>query len=58
MAWVEALQAELTIRARVVDSQPDRATVESTLEANGKVTATCRGIFVAVEEGHPVFHRW
>jgi acyl-coenzyme A thioesterase PaaI-like protein len=52
------LDAELAIRARVVESQPDRATVEATIEANGKVTATCRGIFVAVQEGHPAFHRW
>ena len=26
--------------------------------ANGKVTATCRGTFVAVKEGHPAYHRW
>jgi acyl-coenzyme A thioesterase PaaI-like protein len=52
------LDAELTLRAHVVESQPDRATVEATIEANGKVTATCRGVFVAVKEGHPAFHRW
>ncbi len=48
----------LTLRARVVDSKDDRAVVEATLEANGKVTATCRGSFVAVREGHPAYHRW
>jgi hypothetical protein len=42
----------------VVESTADRATVEATLEAAGKVTATCRAIFVAVKEGHPAFHRW
>jgi acyl-coenzyme A thioesterase PaaI-like protein len=52
------LEADLTIRARVVESKEDRATVEATIEAEGKVTATCRGIFVAVKEGHPAFHRW
>jgi acyl-coenzyme A thioesterase PaaI-like protein len=52
------LDADLVIRARVVESQDDRAVVEATIEANGKVTATCRGTFVAVEEGHPAFHRW
>ena len=36
----------------------DRVTVEGTLTAGGKVCATCRGIFVAVKEGHPAFHRW
>ena len=48
----------LDLRARVVESGPDRAVVEATLEADGVVTATCRGTFVAVEEGHPAFHRW
>ena len=36
----------------------DRATVEGTLNAGGKVCATCRGLFVAVKEGHPAYHRW
>lgn len=52
------LAAELTLRAHVVESQADRAVVEATLEAEGKVCATCRGTFVAVKEGHPAFHRW
>jgi acyl-coenzyme A thioesterase PaaI-like protein len=52
------LDAELTLRARVVESTSDRAVVEATIEAAGKVTATCRGTFVAVKEGHPAFHRW
>jgi acyl-coenzyme A thioesterase PaaI-like protein len=46
------------LRARVVESSADRAIVEGTLEAGGKVTATCRGTFVAVKEGHPAYHRW
>ncbi len=44
--------------ARVVESTDDRAVVEATLEGGGKVTATCRGTFVAVKEGHPAWHRW
>src|SRR5207302_10629121 len=48
----------LRLRARVVESSGDRAVVEATLEAGGVVTATCRGTFVAVKEGHPAFHRW
>jgi acyl-coenzyme A thioesterase PaaI-like protein len=48
----------LRLRARVVDSSPGRATVEATVEADGRTTATCRGVFVAVKEGHPAFHRW
>src|SRR5881398_2839343 len=46
------------LSAKVVESTDDRATVEGTLSANGKVCATCRGTFVAVKEGHPAFHRW
>jgi acyl-coenzyme A thioesterase PaaI-like protein len=52
------IDAQLHLRARVVESGEDRATIEATIEANGKVTATCRGTFVAVKEGHPAYHRW
>jgi acyl-coenzyme A thioesterase PaaI-like protein len=48
----------IRLRAKVVDSAADRATVEAELIANEKVCATCRGTFVAVEEGHPAYHRW
>jgi acyl-coenzyme A thioesterase PaaI-like protein len=48
----------VTLRARVVEASEDRAVVEGSLEAGGRVTATCRGVFVAVKEGHPAFHRW
>jgi acyl-coenzyme A thioesterase PaaI-like protein len=46
------------LSAKVVDLTDDRATIEGTLTAGGKVCATCRGIFVAVKEGHPAYHRW
>ena len=46
------------LSAHVVDLKDDRATVQGTLSAGGKVCATCRGIFVAVKEGHPAYHRW
>jgi len=49
---------EVHLAAHVVDSTDNRATVEGTLSAGGKVCATCRGVFVAVKEGHPAFHRW
>lgn len=39
-------------------AREDRAIVEATLIAGGKICATCRGTFVAVKEGHPAFHRW
>jgi acyl-coenzyme A thioesterase PaaI-like protein len=46
------------LRARVVEYGEDRAVVEGELIAKGKVTATCRGTFVAVKPGHPAYHRW
>jgi acyl-coenzyme A thioesterase PaaI-like protein len=50
---------ELLLSAKVSEYVgSDRAWIEGTLSANGKVTATCRGLFVAVKEGHPAFHRW
>jgi acyl-coenzyme A thioesterase PaaI-like protein len=46
------------LEAGVVEATDDRAIVEATLSAGGKPTATCRGTFVAVKEGHPAFGRW
>jgi acyl-coenzyme A thioesterase PaaI-like protein len=46
------------LEARVVEATDDRAIVEASLATAGKVTATCRGTFVAVKEGHPAFGRW
>jgi hypothetical protein len=46
------------LSAKVVDLTDERATIEGTLSAGGKVCAACRGIFVAVKEGHPAYHRW
>ncbi len=48
----------LHLSARVTESKADRATIEGTLSYRGKVTATCRGTFVAVKPGHPAYHRW
>jgi acyl-coenzyme A thioesterase PaaI-like protein len=44
--------------ARVVESTTDRAVVEGELLAHERITATCRGTFVAVKPGHPAYHRW
>jgi acyl-coenzyme A thioesterase PaaI-like protein len=46
------------LRARVVESTEDRATVEAELSSGGTVTATCRATFVAVGPGHPAYDRW
>ena len=52
------MSGPIHLSAKVIEWTSDRATVEATITAGGKVTATCRGIFVAVKEGHPAFHRW
>jgi acyl-coenzyme A thioesterase PaaI-like protein len=48
----------LHLRARVKDVKGDRVIVEATLETLGKICASCRGTFVAVQPGHPAYHRW
>ncbi|MEJ7698094.1 MAG: PaaI family thioesterase [Pyrinomonadaceae bacterium] len=52
------LTQPIYLKARVVESAEDRATVEAELVAGDKVCATCRGLFVIVKEGHPAYHRW
>jgi acyl-coenzyme A thioesterase PaaI-like protein len=51
-------RSPLRLRARVLEASEDRAVVEAEMESGGKVTATCRGTFVAVKEGHPAYRRW
>ena len=46
------------LRAWVVDSAEDRATVEAEIASDGIVTATGRGTFVAVRPDHPAYDRW
>lgn len=46
------------LSAVVTESTDDRAVVDAKLTANGKVCATCHGVFVAVKPGHPAYHRW
>ena len=52
------LESALQLLAHVAESEGDRVVVEATLAADGKICATCRGVFVAVKPGHPAFHRW
>jgi len=51
-------ETELYILAEIEDIQEDRAKVKMTLTANEKVCATGSGLFVAVKDGHPAYHRW
>jgi acyl-coenzyme A thioesterase PaaI-like protein len=52
------MTAPVRVVARATDVDGDKVVVESRLEAAGKITATCRGVFVAVKPGHPADHRW
>jgi acyl-coenzyme A thioesterase PaaI-like protein len=53
-----SMAGPVRLEARPVELKEDRAVIEGTLTAGGKVTATCRGTFVAVKPGHPAYHRW
>jgi acyl-coenzyme A thioesterase PaaI-like protein len=50
--------AELVITSQVTAIDEKKVHVDMLLEAQGKVCATGTGLFVAVEEGHPAYHRW
>lgn len=52
------LNTELVVRSQIESIEGDRVEVSLTLEANGKICATGSGLFVAVKEGHPAYHRW
>jgi acyl-coenzyme A thioesterase PaaI-like protein len=52
------MDAPLHLRAKVVELVGERAVVEATLGADGKLLATFRGTFIAVKEGHPAYARW
>ena len=46
------------LSARAVESNGPKVVIEAELRAGDKVTATCRGVFVEVDQGHPAYHRW
>lgn len=52
------MDAEIQLRAFVIESTDSSAIVKAELRAGGKVCATCKGKFVAVKPEHPAFHRW
>jgi len=52
-------QSEVVLESRVVEYDgKHKVTVEGTLKVGDKICATCSGVFVAVKEGHPAYHRW
>lgn len=48
----------LRLRARAVELAAERTTIEAEIEADGVVTATFSGVFVAVKAGHPAHDSW
>lgn len=46
------------LTASPVELRDRRAVIQAELHAGGQVCATSRGTFVAVEPGHPAYHRW
>ena len=46
------------LSARVVDSKEDRATIEATLTAGGKVWRLAGALLLPSSRGHPAYHRW
>ena len=57
--WSRYLNQNLRIISKIVSVSEDRAEIEMWLESeDGKVCAKGEGLFVAVTEGHPAYHRW
>ncbi len=48
----------LEIFARLSKISGNKAWINSYITVEGKTTATCSGLFVAVDETHPAYHRW
>jgi acyl-coenzyme A thioesterase PaaI-like protein len=46
------------LKATVKELKEDRALIQAGLYSDDKLCATCEGLFVAVKEGHPAYHRW
>ena len=52
------IDSPLELRAQLVELDGNRTQITGTLTANGSICATCDGLFIAVEAGHPAFHSW
>jgi acyl-coenzyme A thioesterase PaaI-like protein len=52
------VKSPLRVVAKPVSIDGNMVRVEGRVESGDKVTATMTGLFVAVKEGHPAFHRW
>lgn len=50
--------ATLELFASPTEVEGDRAKISATIHADGQLCASCEGLFVAVQPGHPAYHRW
>ena len=48
----------LHVTAKIVDLMKDRVNIKMELHANEKLCARGKGLFVAVNKGHPAYNRW
>jgi predicted thioesterase len=49
---------ELVIKAKPTEIEGNKVTIEAELIANEKITSKFIGVFIAVDQNHPAFHRW
>jgi acyl-coenzyme A thioesterase PaaI-like protein len=52
------LKKELHLSAWCTGIEGNRVRVEGSLEVDDVKTASMSGLYVAVKEGHPAFHKW
>ena len=50
--------SKLNIRGKVIEIKDKIVKVELVMKVGEKVCATGEGLFVAINEGHPAYHRW
>jgi len=48
----------LRVIAKAEEVRGNKVSVSGSVRAGEEVTAAMKGVFVAVKEGHPAFHRW
>ncbi|MCE2455446.1 MAG: PaaI family thioesterase [Gemmatimonadetes bacterium] len=49
---------EVRLEARAIEIKGRRVTVEAKIFSEGRVTATCTGLFIAVKDDHPAARCW
>lgn len=53
-----SLHQTVHLKAQIVSIEGDKAVVDAKVFSEGKETASCRGVFIAVPEGHPAYAPW